>query len=686
MPDPETGQDNPSDPRDVPPTRPPSPETEFPATRTQENKDPESTVWRTRSAPPVPPPAPPRPAGPAPQAGFPQIGEVLRGFDLIRVLGKGSFAHVYLARQLSLDREVALKVSRLQAGDLPRPEDTESTQIIAAGSEARTLASLTHDHIVQVHYETVDPDRGFRLLCMQYVAGTTLHRLIRVLSQKDRTEWSGRAILEAIDTSCQDPVPLDPGALQDREMLARSDFIEAGCWIGSRLALALAHAHGLGVLHQDIKPANILLNRYGRPLLTDFNVSSVAARGERTVGGTLAYMAPEHLDAFNPSHSTLPEAVDQRSDLYGLGLVLFELLTGQPAFPFPPQLASGVEGLQQLSGQRRERIPSLQEHGPIPGAVERTVQRCLAPTREERYQSATAFAQALDGARDLYQRKKELPPGGVLTRNALRFPFWALAVLALLPHLCGSVVNISYNNLNIIGTLGKRQETTFWALVCTYNLLVYPFCLALLFRAVLPIYRGWRLTRETLPDGAALEAARQAALRLPGRTIAISCLGWLPGGLLFPLGIHLLAGPIAAVVFAHFLISFTISGLIALTYVFFGVQFLVLRVLYPRLWGEVAQLDQTIHRELAGIDKRLWFFQFLAVLIPLTGAVLMIAVGPEKFTPQSYQQFRWLVTGLLSIGMLGLGIAILVSGRLTDCLHALRGREQHRVEERGHAS
>src|SRR5262249_39055693 len=147
--------------------------------------------------------------------------------------------------------------------------------------------------------------------------------------------WGGQAVLEAIDTLSSHQAPFDPSALRDREALAGCDFVEAVCWIGGRLAEALAHAHRPGVLHRGLKPAHILMNRYGRPLLADFNVShdphQVRGR-EGMFGGTLAYMAPEHLDAFNPDDPTPPEAVDRRSDIYALGMVLFELLTGRLPF------------------------------------------------------------------------------------------------------------------------------------------------------------------------------------------------------------------------------------------------------------------------------------------------------------------------------------------------------------------
>ena len=99
----------------------------------------------------------------------------------------------------------------------------------------------------------------------------------------------------------RDEVDFDPASLRDRDVLARSDYLTSVCRLGARMAEALAFAHARGILHCDVKPANILLNRYGRPLLADFNVS-VRSRAEdepHPMGGTLLYMAPEQLAAFS---------------------------------------------------------------------------------------------------------------------------------------------------------------------------------------------------------------------------------------------------------------------------------------------------------------------------------------------------------------------------------------------------
>jgi hypothetical protein len=165
--------------------------------------------------------------------------------------------------------------------------------------------------------------------------------------------------------------------------------------------------------------------------------------------------------------------------------------------------------------------------------------------------------------------------------------------------------------------------------------------------------------------------ARRRALRLPRWGLALSCLGWLPGGLLFPLGVSALAGRVNGAVYVHFLVSFTISGLIALTYSVLAIEFVVLRVLYPRLWAGERAPRQVARAELAGTEGRLRLLQFLAVLIPLGGAGLMLGVGPEEFD----QPFRLLVSALLAVGTAGLGLALLASAELGRVLAALTGGE-----------
>src|SRR5262249_25618750 len=127
--------------------------------------------------------------------------------------------------------------------------------------------------------------------------------------------------------------PTDCGALP---LLARLSYVNAAAWIVARLAEALHHAHQRGVLHRDIKPSNVLLGADGQPMLLDFNLAEnlpgEQAHAVATMGGTVAYMAPEHLRALALRDPALARRVDQRADLYGLGMVFYELLTHRRPF------------------------------------------------------------------------------------------------------------------------------------------------------------------------------------------------------------------------------------------------------------------------------------------------------------------------------------------------------------------
>jgi hypothetical protein len=162
---------------------------------------------------------------------------------------------------------------------------------------------------------------------------------------------------------------------------------------------------------------------------------------------------------------------------------------------------------------------------------------------------------------------------------------------------------------------------------------------------------------------------RRRALALPLWAAGLSCIGWLPGGVLFPLLIHLMAGPVSSKVFSHFLFSFTISGLIALTYSGLAVQWIVVRVLYPRLWMDGSRFRETARQELTSLDRRLRVWQFLAGIIPLAGAALMVSVGPEEFS----LGFRILAVALIALGMAGLGLGLLIGSRIQQILTALVG-------------
>jgi tetratricopeptide (TPR) repeat protein len=180
-------------------------------------------------------------------------------------------------------------------------------------------------------------------------------------------------------------------------MLEGLTYVEAVLWLGARLADGLAHAHERGILHRDLKPANVLLTDEGQPMLLDFNLAGEVSDQRARIGGTLPYMAPEHLAAFTGQQ----RIVDARSDLYSLGVILFELLTGR--HPFRRHQGPGAEALARMMLERSKPAPRLRPHHPgLPRAVENIVRKCLAPNPEQRYAAAKDLREDLE--RQLDQR------------------------------------------------------------------------------------------------------------------------------------------------------------------------------------------------------------------------------------------------------------------------------------------
>jgi hypothetical protein len=482
--------------------------------------------------------------------------------------------------------------------------------------------------------------------------------------------------LATIDSAASLPAAFDPSALHDREALAQMDAVEATAWLGARLAEALDFAHQHGVLHRDIKPANILVNPYGRPMLADFNISSQPIgsepSGEEVFGGTFAYMAPEHLNAFNPSDPTTPEAVDQRSDLYSLGLVLGQLLDGQLSFILPEPGLSMSETLRKMADERRTERPPCKTLKPgSRQTLERTINRALAPLPADRFATGAEFAEQLDGCRRLREAERRLPRVRRFVEPILRRPLLWLIILLVVQQNIASTVNITYNMSQIASELSWQQRTFFTRLAIGYNTVVYPVAIILLALVLQPIGRSWgALIRAERISEEQVASARRLALRLPRWVAILTIFGWFPGGVLFPLAIHWFSEPIRIETAAHLLASFWLSGLIALAYSLCAVEFIVLRVLFPVMWTNVPQFTDSVRRELSSIDTQLALIQWLAFAIPLLAALLIVILGRD-----ADMTFRLLVAGLIVLGMIGFQFASHVTRGLSQVVIALTGRK-----------
>jgi serine/threonine protein kinase/Tfp pilus assembly protein PilF len=350
---------------------------------------------------------------------FPEAGETIGGFRLIEELGRGSFARVYLAQErLLADRPVALKVAT------------------AGSREPQTLARLQHTHIVPVHSYRVDPISGLHLLCMPYFGRTTL---ADVLADPGTLEArTGLELLGVLDRLEPPDEGLSPSSTSARRAMAGRSFSGATAWWGARLAEALQHAHDRGVLHRDVKPSNVLVTGDGLPMLLDFNLAmgpriEGADEESETLGGTLAYMAPEHIEALADG---IDSGVDARADVFALGVVLFEAITGSRPFPVVRKARSVAEALLQTAQQRRDGPPPLRRGGrAVSPALEAVIRRSLEPEPARRYQSAAELAADLQAVADDRPLRVASEPIGSrslrwVRRNRLRFAVAGPVVVA----------------------------------------------------------------------------------------------------------------------------------------------------------------------------------------------------------------------------------------------------------------
>ena len=335
-----------------------------------------------------------------------QLGD----FRILRQIGRGGMGIVYEAEQISMKRRVALKV-------LPLVGLVDEVKIRRFQNEVRAVAALDHPNIVSVFM--VGEERGVHYYAMQLIRGRSLSEVISSLRrvQDERQGLDGasmsqcsrhggddhdaemvetadpsRDVAAGEDVCCQcdtDAKPVETVAEADRSTIphsSRCEYFRSVVVLGIQAASALQHAHDEGIVHRDVKPANLLLDASATLYLTDFGLARIEADAGVTMTGdligTLRYMAPEQALAKNV-------VVDHRADIYSLAVTLYELLALQPAF--------AAEDRQKLLKEIafEEPTPLRRVEREIPADLETIIQKAMSKDMDQRYGSAQELADDL---------------------------------------------------------------------------------------------------------------------------------------------------------------------------------------------------------------------------------------------------------------------------------------------------
>lgn len=361
---------------------------------------------------------------------FLSAGTKLGRYEIRSKLGEGGMGEVYRARDPKIERDVAIKV-------LPDEFSTHSARLQRFEQEVRAAGRLNHPNILAIH--DVDLHNGTPFVVYELLVGETLRERFA------------------------------DGRLNSRKIV---DYT-------LQIAHGLAAAHDKGIVHRDLKPENIFITDDDRVKILDFGLAKLFESMDHgqaqtdvptrkvhtspgTVMGTVGYMSPEQV---------LGEQVDHRSDIFSLGIVLYEMLCGERAFQRP----SAVETLNAIL---KEDPPELSNRNVIQPSVERVVRRCLEKKPEQRFQSARDFAFALETVSES-TRPTGLPPqiGTHKRRPTREHLAWIIAGVLLLAVILLSFAyyqkpsSVSYSSQFLIY---PAERSTFVSSDLTYPVAVSP--------------------------------------------------------------------------------------------------------------------------------------------------------------------------------------------------------------------
>jgi serine/threonine protein kinase len=306
---------------------------------------------------------------------WPQAGDYYHGFQLERPLGAGACSRVFLATEPALgNRHVAVKITR------------------EGESEAFTLGRVKHPNVIPIYSSTRVPDRELSIICMEYVGSATLCSLLDKVIETKTPPANAGLILEA----ARDQNQVDEAAEGLFEQWQAKSY-EAGirAFFGD-VCLALEYLHRQGILHRDLKPSNILMRPDGAPVILDFHLARDLHGLAGAFGGTYPYMPAEQLRAMIADDGASARDVDERADIFAVGVLLWETLTGKLPFGPMPKDKDVKDGVAEMAARQEAGFKALVPDGwTISPDLVQIVRRCLALDPAERPASAAELRRLL---------------------------------------------------------------------------------------------------------------------------------------------------------------------------------------------------------------------------------------------------------------------------------------------------
>jgi len=382
---------------------------------------------------------------------------------------------------------------------------------------------------------------------MQFVGGVTLAESLQHVAALTMQQKCGRHILPSIAEDARPPGWESMERARANSPLAGLDWPSTVAWLGLQLAEGLDYAHHKGVVHRDVKPANILLELDGTPKLADFNVSFCGLAGRAGAaaffGGSLAYMSPEQLEVADPSCTQRQAAdLDGRSDLFSLGVVLWETLHGTRSWSASGVPDSWSSALQLERRKRQEILPPERSdlkmaNQVVLRIVEVAIRQCLHIDPAQRPPSGQHLAQQFSLALHPRAAQHLFPEyGAVLTTTRYLPSSLVLATAALLPNLAVAIFNFLYNSTQIVSVYPDLWPR-FFRVAVAVNATLFPIGIVI----CLLLIR--RYTQQIRPAGSEDSPKRTKFTgtatprywRLGHHIALVSGSLWLIAGLAFPI-------------------------------------------------------------------------------------------------------------------------------------------------------